>query len=81
MLVIAVIFLAVENVRKSEETYLYSGIAAVSCGVFAFIAGILGFLYFKYPKSYCKSAVNLGFCIVACTVGVINLGVYATGIR
>lgn len=81
LLIVAAIFLAVENVRKNEEIYPYSGTAAVICGVLALTAGILGIQSFKYPTSYCKSAINLGFCIVACTVGAINVGVYAAGIR
>ena len=63
-----------------EKDYRYSGVAGVVSGVLAMIAGVLGLQSFKYPKSYFKSGINLGFCIVACIAGVTSLGIYAAGV-
>lgn len=68
------------NRRYREKDYRYSGVAGVVSGVLAMIAGVVGLQSFKNPKSYFKSGVNLGFCIVACIAGVTSLGIYAAGV-
>ena len=79
---VAIIFLALEDNNNKDyyNDYRLSGIAAIICGVLALIAGILGFQSFKYPKSYCKSGINVALCIVVCVAGSACLGIYSAGI-
>lgn len=86
LLGVGVTFLALERADSSynrfdkEKDYRYSGVVGVVSGVLAMIAGVLGVQSFKHPKSYFKSGINLGFCIVACISGITSLGIYAAGI-
>lgn len=74
--------MALENNDNGDyyNDYRLSGIAAIICGVLALIAGTLGFQSFKYPKSYCKSGINVAFCVAVCVAGSTCFGIYSAGI-
>ena len=82
LLSVAIAFLEVENDDKVDYDHRYSlsGIAAFMCGALVLIAGILGFQSFKYPKSYCKSGINVAFCVLVCVVAFTCIGMYSAGI-
>ena len=82
LLGVAIAFLVVENDDKVDYNHEYSlsGIAAVLCGALALLAAILGFQSFKYPKSYCKSGINIAFCVLVCVVAFMCIGIYSAGI-
>lgn len=64
-----------------ESDYHYSGVAGVVSGILAIIAGVLGLQSVKYAKDYCRSGINLAFCIAACVAAATSLGIYSAGIR
>ena len=46
-------------------------------GVLICVAGCLGVLSLKDPKSHCKNGVHMGFSIVACCVSAIGICLYS----
>lgn len=60
---------------------LISGVIGIAGGTLVYVTGAVGIASYKDPQNSSKNGVHMTFSILACSVSVVEIGVFAIGVR